>query len=428
MDLDLDLDLGFPGKWRFPTSINNCCIYRVPNSMRSINPEAYTPQLVLLGPLNYTLISQASKSRGDITNTKSTGYLNMQEYKKIYLKKFTERATIQLRQETSIDDFRRKIEGDEKQIRESYSESTAWINPKDFMDMILNDCIFILEHILRVTLRSVGREVKTGDPLLDVPCLEIRVKKDLIILENQLPYFVLEKLFKSIYPNRELGRLVFYYFGLQNEIGNETEFLHFTDLLRCVRVAKIPKLPPPTEFKYINMYNAVKLHSGGVKFKVVENKFPLYARFEDGCLELPCLEVDDGEEMTLRNIMAFEQCHVPYEAHVCNYIIFLDYLIDNEKDVELLVEKEIIKNSIGQPSAIAEMVNKLCLGHCYCGSYCADIADKVTAYYNDPLNKKRAVLKSIYFSNVWIGTATVAAMLLLLLTLTQTVTSIMQVT
>ncbi|KAL1215382.1 hypothetical protein V5N11_030447 [Cardamine amara subsp. amara] len=317
----MDLDLDFPGKWRFPTSINNCCIYRVPNSMRSINPEAYTPQLVLLGPLNYTLISQASKSRGDITNTKSTGYLNMQEYKKIYLTKFTERATIQLRQETSIDDFRRKIEGDETKIRESYSESTAWINSQDFMDMILNDCIFILEHILRVTLRSVGREVKTGDPLLDVPCLKISVKKDLIILENQLPYFVLEKLFKSIYPNTELGRLVFYYFGLQNEIGNETEFLHFTDLFRCVRVAKIPKLPPPTEFKYINMYNAIKLHSGGVKFKAVENKFPLYARFEDGCLKLPCLEVDDGEEMTLRNIMAFEQCHVPYEAHVCNYII-----------------------------------------------------------------------------------------------------------
>ena len=30
-----------------------CCIYRVPNSFRKVRPEAYTPQLISIGPLHY---------------------------------------------------------------------------------------------------------------------------------------------------------------------------------------------------------------------------------------------------------------------------------------------------------------------------------------------------------------------------------------
>lgn len=39
--------------------------------------------------------------------------------------------------------------------------------------------------------------------------------------------------------------------------------------------------------------------------------------------------------------MALEQCHYTYAAYVCHYIAFLDFLIDTEQDVELLVNKGI---------------------------------------------------------------------------------------
>ena len=77
-------------------------------------------------------------------------------------------------------------------IRASYSESTAWIDSPDFVEMILHDSIFIIELMLRFNLKGPER---IGDPLMDEPCLENTIKRDLILLENQLPYFILEKLF-----------------------------------------------------------------------------------------------------------------------------------------------------------------------------------------------------------------------------------------
>ncbi|CAL9240090.1 unnamed protein product, partial [Arabidopsis halleri] len=128
MERILDLESGSsrelnkpaPGMWRFPRDPDLCCIYRVPNCLRQVNPEAYTPQLVLIGPLHHSLKSQALMSRGDITNTKSMGYLNMEELKKVYLVEFAQRVE----GKKTIDGFRRIIEEDEDIIRASYSEST----------------------------------------------------------------------------------------------------------------------------------------------------------------------------------------------------------------------------------------------------------------------------------------------------------------
>ncbi|KAG7572641.1 hypothetical protein ISN44_As09g009970 [Arabidopsis suecica] len=415
----MDIKKPFPGMWRFPINPEICCIYRVPECLRSVNPEAYTPQVVLIGPLNQSIKYQAYRSLGDITNTKSTGYVNMEECKKIYLADFTRRV---VGGKNTINGFIRMIKEDEERIRDSYSESTAWIESQEFVEMILHDCVFILELILRTF--EIRRE-KRGDPIIDKPCLRVTIKGDLMLLENQLPYFILEKLFKPIFPR--IQELIIEYFKFEGKIGNESKFRHFTDLFRCVRVETLQELPP-MEFNQIeHMYNAVKLHSGGVKFEAVENEYSLYVRFENGCLKMPSLAVDDQEETKLRNIMALEQCHYPYDPHVCNYITFLDYLIDTEKDVDLLVEKGIIRNWIGQHSLVAEMVNKLTSNIIDYGSYCSHISVQVNAYYSSPFNRSYAVLKRVYFGNMWIGTATVAAMLLLLMTLVQTVASIIQV-
>ncbi|KAL1190922.1 hypothetical protein V5N11_025662 [Cardamine amara subsp. amara] len=412
-----------PGMWSFPKNPEHCCIYRVPNSIRRVNPEAYTPQLLILGPLHHSLKSEALKSRGDITNTKSMGYLNMEEHKKIYLAHFAQRVE----GEKTIDGFRRIVEEDEEIIRASYSESTEWIESPKFVEMILHDSVFVLEFILRSSCE--GSENTLGDPLMDEPCLQNTVLEDLILLENQLPYFILKKLFDPIVPtllpNKTFRELVITHFEFQGKIKNNSKFKHFTDLVRLVRVETLPTLAQRN--KPIDMYNADKLHSGGVKFEAVEEEFSLNVRFDNGCLKMPCLRVDDHVEVTLRNVMALEQCHYPFTAHVCNYVIFLDHLIDTDKDVDLLVEKGIIKNWIGKQSSVAEMVNKLGLGIMEVGSYYSEIAVKVTAHYSNPINRSRAVLKRVYFGNLWTGTATIAATFLLLMTLIQTVASIIQV-
>ena len=61
-------------------------------------------------------------------------------------------------------------------------------------------------------------------------------------------------------------------------------------------------------------------------------------------LEVPRFEVHDETGGIFRNLMALEQCHYPFEAYICNYMVLLDFLINTREDVELLVEKGIIVN------------------------------------------------------------------------------------
>uniref|UniRef100_A0A1J3GBF8 UPF0481 protein n=1 Tax=Noccaea caerulescens TaxID=107243 RepID=A0A1J3GBF8_NOCCA len=435
MDQRLDLESGkihelnkpAPGTWRFRKDPALCCIYRVPNCMRQVNPEAYTPQTVLIGPLHHSLKSKALKSLGDMTDTKSMDYLNMERHKKMYLAKFAKRVG----GENSIDGFRRAIEEDEELIRESYSESTAWIESPEFVEMILHDSVFILELILRNFEKKKAE--KTGDPLMDETCQGDIARRDLTLLENQLPYFLLDKLFEPIIhtlfqevDDITFRKLVIDFFldGSQGPIRVYSNFSHFTDLLRCVRVETLPgnyfgKFHTDMD----EIYHAYKLHRGGVTFNVVENSLSMDVGFKNGCLKIPCLRIDDHSEMTLRNIMALEQCHYAYNTHVCNYIFFMDSLIDSKKDVALLVEKGIIKHMLGDHGSVATMVNRLGLGLTDFGSYYSVIAKGVKSYYHNSWNKSLAVLKSVYSPR----TATVAATLLMLLTLIQTVTSVLQV-
>ncbi|KAF3576096.1 hypothetical protein DY000_02032253, partial [Brassica cretica] len=394
-----------------------CCIYRVPNRLREVNPEPYTPQLVLIGPLHHSV-------KYDITYTKSMAYLDMEEHKKTYLAEFAAR----IEGETTIDELRRMIKEEEETIRASYQESTAWIQSPEFVEMVLHDSVFIIEFILRFS----GVVDKNGDPLLAGLSLGITVYYDLILLENQLPFFILEKLFNPIvtriWPHLTFRDLIIIFFGFQGKIRRSSKFKHFTDLIRCVRVETLPNLDVwKSKSKPIeHMYNADKLDSGGVKFKAVGDELSLCVSFKNGCLKIPCLTVDDSLEMKLRNIMALEQCHYPNNARVCSYALFLDYLIDTDKDVDLLLEKGILKSWIRQPAKVAQMVNKLVTGIVDTSSYYHDIAGEVNEYYRNPVNRSKAILKRVYFGNPWTGTATIAATFLLVMTLIQTWASIVQ--
>lgn len=348
------------------------------------------------------------------------GYLNMEEHKKTYLAEFAARVE----GEKTIDRFRRIIKEEEEAIRACYSESTAWIRSPEFVEMVLHDSVFIIEFLLRY----LGGAAKKEDPL--GLCIGDTVYHDLILLENQLPYFILEELFDPIVPRicrlQTFREVVIWLFDFKGKIGTDSKFRHFTDLFRCVRVETLPEYvgdSKPIE----HMYNASKLEIGGINFKAVGEKFSLNVRFENGCLEMSHLMVMDTLENELRNIMALEQCHYVFNAHVCNYVLFLDYLIDTDKDVDLLVEKGIIQNWMGQPALVSQMVNKLSVGILHYKPYYSKTVAEVNEYYRNPVNRSKAVLKRVYFGNLWTGTATIAATFLLVMTLIQTVASIIQV-
>ena len=124
--------------------------------------------------------------------------------------------------------------------------------------------------------------------------------------------------------------------------------------------------------------------------------------------------------------MALEQCHYPLDAYFTDYIRVLDLLINTTRDVDLLLQKGIFVNGLGDTNAVTNLVNNLCK-HIFISDtnsdYCC-LCEDLNSFYDDPWHHRRAILRRDYFSNPWRTTATTAAIILLVLTLTQTICSV----
>ncbi|KAJ4705210.1 hypothetical protein OWV82_022018 [Melia azedarach] len=359
----------------------------------------------------------------------------MEKQKIRYQKEFAKRIKTEKWQELVT-----FIEKKEQYIRNSYQEMPKFGKDK-FITMILYDAIFIIELFIRC-------EEEQNDFLLRQPRLKFAIRTDLQLLENQLPYSIVEDLYKIASPTlptdsqRRCDSFFeyscnFFSIDIVKEKRDEGNVKHFVDLRRKAMTRKYPKLSSREE--YIDFpASALKLQKSGVKFKHNESPHLLDIKFEKTMsripwlqvhdeLQIPQIEISDETECLIRNVMALEQCHYPTDTHVCNYIHLMDDLIDTKEDVELLVEAKIISNLLGDTARIAEMFNALCLQITWSSSCYQDITKKLKAHYENRWNHAMATLKRVYFSNYWRGTGTIAAIVILLLTLIQTVCSILQV-
>ncbi|KAI4345968.1 hypothetical protein L6164_013051 [Bauhinia variegata] len=146
------------------------CIYRAPLKVRRINEIAYTPRVISIGPFH-------------LRDERLQSMKSMQQLKLIYLKSFLEGTGL------TLADCVSKIQEWEADIRNCYAEN---IQPEsdDFVEMVLIDACFIIE----LFFRYYDAKQWTGtDPLFAK--LAEDVAHDLILLENQLPYFVLDGLY-----------------------------------------------------------------------------------------------------------------------------------------------------------------------------------------------------------------------------------------
>ncbi|KAH0924904.1 hypothetical protein HID58_017160 [Brassica napus] len=401
LDIQVNLDLKMQPSKFLPK--------RVPCRLRNVRPDAYTPQMLLIGPLSKKpQIMELSKN-----DSRHLEYEKMEQHKKKYLENFALMYGNQ-----TVEEFIRIIVRDEQII-----------SSEDFVEMMLVDSVFIL-----VFLKQTGRRYidKTGYFLFDESCHRDTIFEDLLLLENQLPFSLLENLFGPFFikfgDNLTFRDFILGNFGFINKIKPEVNFIHITDMFRCVRVEKLGLTKKDQiyeqyskKFLIKNLHNADELDSAGVD--IVGNKVERGTSFA-----IKFERARGHTERLWRNIMALEQCHYTYAAYVCHYIAFLDFLIDTEQDVELLVNKGVIKNLLGHSESVVEMVNKMCLGLADNGFYYYDIAERLNKYYDNRLNRFLATLRRVYFKDLWTGTATIAAVIILVLTLIGTVTSVLQVT
>ena len=387
-------------------SSKQCCIYKVQHQLRNWNEKAYTPQVISIGPIHH----------------KNEKLKAMEEYKERFFRSFVKRTNIKL------EHLVRTIREMEEDIRGRYAE-TIDLDSDRFVKMILVDACFILELL-------------EMDDLIVEP-RAVAVMFDLLLLENQLPFFVIEKLRQLAFPSPssfsnydallKLSKEYFrpsYDFQFRDDLPNR-EIYHFTDLLRSVQLPPPKNQPERRVYQRIPlMYTATQLHEAGVKFEVGTSECCFDVKFEKGVLKIPALELNDWTEVIIRNIMALEQTCYIEDAYFTDYFLLMDSLIDTTKDVDLLCDKKILVNFLGDNDAAKSMINDLNKGiilvtkrHDY-----IDLCDKLNSFYTKPWHSWKATLIHQYFSTPWRAASTVAAIILLVLTFIQTVCSITQAT
>ncbi|KAJ7962016.1 hypothetical protein O6P43_017303 [Quillaja saponaria] len=285
--------------------------------------------------------------------------------------------------------------------------------------MIMLDAIFIMEIVLRIT-DIIKCEM---DFMLSKPWLRKGIEMDLLLLENQIPFFILEELYPLIPRTNTFLDLALQYFSDYDpqkkssdksvEIKPKKEILHFTDLVRFFYL-------PNMDFDFDRdtcdvLYSATKLNEAGVVFKHVNDKRLLDITFKKkrvlkwlpflsclpfiNCLkahlELSHFKIDSGTECVLRNLIALEQCHYPSSAYICNYFLLMDQLINTVTDTELLVQNKVLKNLLGSNKQGTILVNRLC-EQVVVSNYCyVQIINQLNEHYDQFWNRNMAALNSV---------------------------------
>lgn len=350
--------------------------------------------------------------------------------------------------------------------------------------MILDGC-FLLELFFRANLKTIQRFLTTtdvntqveqlgiemqerdnmvervneeiqildidNDSIFNMDCMVQYLCHDLLLLENQLPWFVLKRLYILTIgrgkpnPETSLTCLVLDFFRRLSSLAqhcngyssctSNKEILHILDLIRRSIVDPF-KENKSVEVSSTNFPHATLLSDAGVVFKNGCSKKKekgsnddhgsiMNITFENGVLTIPQLAISEMTEPLFRNLIAFEQCYHDCRPKITSYALLMDNLIASSTDVHLLCKKEILLNWLSAEDAFNFFENlytdTFVVGFCY-GGLCAEL----NKYRKRRRNKWRARFKQDYCSTPWKIISLIAAFILLGLTLLQTAYTIQQ--
>ncbi|XP_031270530.1 UPF0481 protein At3g47200-like [Pistacia vera] len=350
----------------------------------------------------------------------------MEFYKRKCLKDFLERTKVSL--EVFVEFIRKK----ESKLRAYYAENIA-LSSHDFVKMILVDASFIFEVLF---VGFFGKR-PVNDRVYNKPWLLMDVMNDLFVLENQLPFFILEDLLSlaNIEIDHERVSMIKithkfsceYWDICKIENLDEEHYSKVGHFVDFVRIRALPSnLNVRKDSKYTTIPSVTELHQAGVRFKLSSSTNLFDIRFNNGILEIPKIKIGAPTECLLRNLLAFEQCNCPANF-INDYVVLMNFLLKSSKDVDLLVKNGIIVNWHRDSEGISILFRnlvELASFHMSGSYYFSSIAADLNSYCEASWHKWMATLRQDYFKTPWSIISFIAAVILLLLTFTQTMFSI----
>ncbi|TYJ01856.1 hypothetical protein E1A91_A13G183900v1 [Gossypium mustelinum] len=407
---------------------NRGCIYKVPRRLREVNEKAYEPNVVSIGPYHHG--KQHLKA--------------MQVIKRSFFLKIAEENNL------NVNELARTMRSLEARIRKCYEEAAFYLDSNQLVEMMLLDGCFIVQLI---------QGIHPAEDIFQVGRIQTDIRHDLLLLENQLPFFVLFELYRMTVPNaggdvHHLARSALALFDIFPCPLPKTDIMYLVDLAHsCLypsplgikqhelfkAKAAAAAAEPNSQRSWKFIRSATELEGAGISFfgdhiekmmdqnHGIESDFDIMFSKDTKVLKIPTLQVHDWTEPLFRNYMAYEQFFPRGKpTYFVDYVVFMDNLINTGKEVQLLCKSGVIDNWLGDDEAVALMFNKL-RDSIYMSEdfYYAEIFGRVNEHCQRKWNKWKAALKKNYFNTPWSLISFLAALVLLLLTLLQTIFSVL---
>ncbi|XP_021822073.1 UPF0481 protein At3g47200-like [Prunus avium] len=399
------------------------CIFKVPEALRRHNPKAYEPHVVSIGPFH----RGRDHEKLQRVETSKQWYLD----------------TLLTRMDISLENFIESINNEtkkgiiefEKRAREFYAEPLDHLKEKEFMEIMILDGCFVIQLLWKIVH---GKE-DDDDPILNMDCMFQYVCHDLLLLENQIPWFVLSCLYRltlgKIYGGPPFSVVLLSAFRSQNSLEkhinsyfqhlkeewvnndrvDESRFLHILDLIRTSVVFAFKPFEPSSrnnkkclwwfaekEEKEIGpkIPAATALSEAGVKFRRGSDNNLMNIEFKSGVLKIPELAVAELTEPLLRNLIAFEQCCRGQSHQITSYAVFMDKLISSEKDIKLLSKEKILANWLNVEDG-SKFFNTLYIDTTLKNFQYDKLCAQVNKYYHVKWNTYLEQLRRYHCSSPW---------------------------
>ncbi|KAI3704648.1 hypothetical protein L1987_74875 [Smallanthus sonchifolius] len=416
------------------------CIYKVPQYLRDGEDKAYIPNIVSLGPYHH-----GKKRLRGMDRHKWRAFHQI-------LKRGNQDAKLYL-------DLVKELE---ERARECY-EGQITISSNEFVEMMVLDSCFVLELFRGAAEGFIKLGYSRNDPVFAMRGSMHSIQRDMIMLENQIPLFVLDRLLGLQFgqPDQKglVARLALQFFDplmptdeplsksdqtrMVSSLGYATPFdplsdqtyLHCLHVFRQSLLRRGPQMEPRRWMKRWSHSSRVadkrrtqlihcvtELKEAGIKFKKRKTDRFWDIKFKNGVLKIPRLLIHDGTKSLFLNLIAFEQSHLDCGNEITSYVIFMDNLINSQEDVGYLHYCGIFEHWLGSDADVADLFNRLCQEVVFDinNSYLSELSEKVNRFYNHRWNSWRASLMHNYFSNPWAIISFIAAVILLILTSAQT--------
>ncbi|KAG2668436.1 hypothetical protein I3760_15G160200 [Carya illinoinensis] len=328
---------------------------KVPTPMFEVDKGAYVPKIVSIGPFHYNEPSLRA----------------MQTQKRRFLNRLIQNQTGQPVLEENLKNAMRELEG---KTRDFYAEDFQAIKPDDFVQMMLLDGCFIVEMMRLYEKKYVG------EPIFETRWTLLNISRDLLLLENQLPMFVLQKIFEltgEASPDLNMLALEFFEplrlgkdeFATLKLNKYADEYIHLLALFHSTLTSDdniYPKQLAKSEKNKTHLilpgkgwvHNAKTLRYAGIELKNNSGSI-LHIQLKGKTLNIPTMIIDDSIGPLLRNLIAYEQNNRSVAPYFCCLAVFLDSLVDTVEDVKILRDAGIIKQAKGGDKEVTNLFSSL---------------------------------------------------------------------